>query len=360
MSNSIVFATISLLIYGELSSALQFPFKFYSLRRAPRAPTNTRIEGKFFEHPRCDAVHDQHPGYCDIGSFHEWSKRFRRFFAAGTVAIGTLMGSNDPFAGPFPNPISPSPVYAAASNHELFDEVWKLVNENFYDDTYNNNDWMRLRDEYRQRLDSGADEQPLVRKMLSLLGDKYTRLLDRGTYEGLWKYDAIGVGALFQTDPGKRMRIAGPPLPGSAAAKAGLQQGDEILSINGKSTDSMSAVALLDLMSNDFSDTVTLEYSRPSEMVLTVNEKVTSDSGGGQSGVIGSVSTIVDERNVAAGSGGESSVASSIGSTGSTDIARSDMSTKYSVTVILKRSREHVSNPIRSANGIFCLIACVW
>jgi hypothetical protein len=40
-----------------------------------------------------------------------------------------------------------------------------------------------------------------------LLGDKYTRLLDKQIFESLWKYDAIGVGLLFQSDdkPGERM-----------------------------------------------------------------------------------------------------------------------------------------------------------
>jgi C-terminal processing protease CtpA/Prc len=73
-----------------------------------------------------------------------------------------------------------------------FRKCCRLVNDNYVDETFNGNDWKKLKEEYSQRLVQGADEKKLTGKMLSLLGDKYSRLLDKAFYESLWKYDAIG------------------------------------------------------------------------------------------------------------------------------------------------------------------------
>ena len=98
----------------------------------------------------------------------------------------------------------------------------------------------------------------------TLWSDKYTRLVDKKTFENLFKYDAIGVGLLFQSDAGEPLRVSGPPTTGSSSEKAGMKKGDYILSINGRSAKDMSAMSVLDMMSNDQSPSVTLEYFRAS------------------------------------------------------------------------------------------------
>ena len=148
------------------------------------------------------------------------------------------------------------------AKYPLFEEVWSSVNENFFDDTFNGQDWKEVKKNTLAKLDSGADEHKLIVKVLSSLGDKYTRFVDKKTFESLFKYDAIGVGLLFQSDPGGPLRVSGPPTTGSSSEKAGMKKGDYVVSINGKSTESMSAMAVLDMMSNDESSSVTLEYFR--------------------------------------------------------------------------------------------------
>ena len=56
--------------------------------------------------------------------------------------------------------------------------------------------------------------------------------------------------------------ISSAPLSGSSGEKAGLMKGDVVYSINGKSTEGLNAMAALDMLSNDDSDLLTLEYSR--------------------------------------------------------------------------------------------------
>ena len=160
----------------------------------------------------------------------------------------------------------------------VFNEVWSMVNENFVDKTYNGNNWDNVKKDYTEKLNQGANENEITKKMLGLLGDKYTRLLDKEYFESIWKYDAIGVGLLFQSDPkmNNQMLVASPPLSGSSSNKAGFRKGDFIYSINGVPTEKMSAMQLLDMMSNDEQPTVTLVYSHTDSDGKVIGEKLSA------------------------------------------------------------------------------------
>ena len=97
--------------------------------------------------------------------------------AAAALAWSLFLGGPDP---------------AHAVGEQVFNEVWGIVDENFVDNTYNGHDWKKTKDEYLKQLERGADEHDVTKKMLELLGDKYTRLLDKAYFESIWKYDAIG------------------------------------------------------------------------------------------------------------------------------------------------------------------------
>jgi carboxyl-terminal processing protease len=146
--------------------------------------------------------------------------------------------------------------------YPLFNEVWTLVDNNFVEPVP---DWDQVYKDSIVKLDDGANENLLTKKVLKRLGDKYTRLLEKSFYESLWKYDAIGVGLLFQSDNNKPLTVASPPISGSSGEKAGIQKGDLIYSINSISTEGMTAMQVLDMMSNDPSDKVTLEVGKPGE-----------------------------------------------------------------------------------------------
>jgi len=157
---------------------------------------------------------------------------------------------------------TPTPPLSSTSD-KIFVEVWKLVNDNFFDNTYNNHDWKKVKEDYEQKSKIGGDDHELTVNALNLLGDKYTRILDKEKYQSLFKYDAIGVGVLFQSDPiTKSMTISSTPVPDSSGALAGLQKGDIILSLNGISMADKTALQVLDMMSNDESDEVVMKYTR--------------------------------------------------------------------------------------------------
>lgn len=169
---------------------------------------------------------------------------------------------------------NPSYSMAEVQSNRVFPEVWKSVNDNFFDNSYNNHDWNKVKEDYEQKIKIGGDDHELTMNALNLLGDKYTRLLDKDKYQSLFKYDAIGIGVLFQSDPiTKKMVISATPVPGSSGALIGLQKGDIILALNGVSVVDKTALQVLDLMSNDESNEVILKFARGENDPQTVTLK---------------------------------------------------------------------------------------
>ena len=163
-------------------------------------------------------------------------------------------------------------------NKKIFDEVWNIVNENYYDSTFNNHNWNDIKTEYNNKIkNKNADDHQLTMNALNLLGDKYTRLLDKEKYQSLWKYDAIGVGLLLQSNPDKSaLTVPSDPLQGSTSYQAGIRKDDIILSINNAPTKGKSALDILDMMSNDNNENVIIEYKHPFATTSTTTTATTT------------------------------------------------------------------------------------
>jgi carboxyl-terminal processing protease len=177
--------------------------------------------------------------------FNIVDRNCRKFAAVAAVGLSTLAGS-------YP---------AHSATYPVFEEAWNIVNDNFYDSSYNKQDWKAERRKYETRLAQGADEEKLTRQMLASLGDKYTHVLNRQSFADLWKFDAIGVGLLFQSDGTKGLHVSAPPLPGSAAFLAGMQEGDVIDAVDGILTKDMPAMKLLEIMSTNRNPVTQVQFT---------------------------------------------------------------------------------------------------
>eukprot|EP01040_Poterioochromonas_malhamensis_P008460 gene8460-9153_t len=157
----------------------------------------------------------------------------------------------------------PSLPLLAKDNFPLFEEVWSLTSKNYYDNSYNGNNWNEVKKQIQTKLESGeSDEKTVIKEMLKKLNDKYSRLYDEKSFQNLFKYDAGGIGLIFESDSNtKKVFVSSPPIPGSSGDKAGLKKGDIIYSLNGISTNNLNAIGILEMLSNDNSDRLTLEYS---------------------------------------------------------------------------------------------------
>jgi carboxyl-terminal processing protease len=136
----------------------------------------------------------------------------------------------------------------------VFDEVWRLVDQHFYDRDFRGHDWKALRDRYRPLAEAAPDEDAqaeVISDMLAELGASHTaryrqddpayyQLVDifagslrrelRGLFPNGVRYPGIG---LFTREIGGRLFVSG-TIAGLPAETAGILVGDEIVDVDGQ------------------------------------------------------------------------------------------------------------------------------
>ena len=174
-------------------------------------------------------------------------------FDTSTNVPATLTPTYPVFPSPtstFTAPPSPSPTLTATltkrptpSPHHLlvFDEIWNTVNENYLYSDFNGVDWYAIDNEYRQRIESGLNDDEFyvaMDEMISELGDEHSKFfnpeqvaaMDIETESG---YDYVGIGILSTALPERDYITIILTFPGGPAEEAGLQSHDSILEVDG-------------------------------------------------------------------------------------------------------------------------------
>lgn len=146
---------------------------------------------------------------------------------------------------------------------DLYDNVWKLINTKYVDQTDNQQDWNQWRHKYDSYINTDDDSYVAIETMLTSLDDPYTKFLDPKEFSeetSSIKGSLKGIGVQIATKDGKLMVIA--PIEDSPAEKAGLMADDEILEINGVSTKGMSIDKAADKIRGEEGTMVTLLIKR--------------------------------------------------------------------------------------------------
>lgn len=129
----------------------------------------------------------------------------------------------------------------AFTPQSLYDEVWRLINTKYVDQSENGQDWDRWRHKYDKYIETEDDAYVAIETMLASLNDKYTRFLDPEEFkeenESI-RAKLYGVGMQIGVRDNKLVVIA--PLEETPAETAGLKANDEIIAIDGKSTKGIS------------------------------------------------------------------------------------------------------------------------
>ena len=150
----------------------------------------------------------------------------------------------------------------------VYHKVWELITKQFYDPTYNDQNWNRWEHKYDKFLETDEDEQKAIDTMLASLGDRYTRYLSKAAFEEesialKGSLFGIGVQIAFDAKSGKLIVVA--PIDGSPAQKAGLRPNDEIESIDGEPTKGLSLAEASKRIKGPLDSVVTMKIVRNNE-----------------------------------------------------------------------------------------------
>lgn len=117
---------------------------------------------------------------------------------------------------------------------DVYHTAWQLVRDNYYDPSFNNQNWGQWEHKFDTDIHSVNDAHKCVKVMLESLKDPYTRFLDPRAFQD--ENDAIdsrivGIGInLLQKD---QKLVVTRTIDNSPAANAGLREKDEIIAIDG-------------------------------------------------------------------------------------------------------------------------------
>ncbi|MBD2197150.1 MULTISPECIES: carboxyl-terminal processing protease CtpB [Calothrix] len=125
----------------------------------------------------------------------------------------------------------------------IVDQVWQLVNREYVDGKFNQQDWQATRQSLLSKNYASREEAYVaIREALKILGDPYTRFMDPKQYEALTSQtsgEVSGIGIRMELNEKTKRLTVVEAIENSPALRAGIKAGDEILAINGKSTQEM-------------------------------------------------------------------------------------------------------------------------
>ncbi len=153
---------------------------------------------------------------------------------------------------------------------DLYDNVWRLINNKFVDQTNNNQNWAKWRHKYDNQIKTNEDAYVAINTMVASLNDPYTKFLDPKEFAdetSSIKGSLKGIGIQIGVKDGKLMVIA--PIEDTPAEKAGLLADDEILEIDGVSTKGITVDKAADKIRGKEGTQVTLLIKRKDNLPKT-------------------------------------------------------------------------------------------
>ncbi len=144
-------------------------------------------------------------------------------------------------------------------------QVWEIVNKDYVDGTFNNQDWKAVRDRFDKPTKDTKQSYENVRKMLETLGDPYTRFLDPEQYKALQTTttgELSGVGIIVGLDPDTKRVVVISPVEGTPAARAGIKARDYIVQVDDKTTKNVTLEEVTKLIQGRKGTKVTMVLER--------------------------------------------------------------------------------------------------
>jgi carboxyl-terminal processing protease len=140
--------------------------------------------------------------------------------------------------------ITSTSAYAFSEEQRLVNDVWRLVDRAYVDDTFNHQNWWAVRQKVlRNPMPDRESAYDVIDEMLATLDDPFTRLLRPNQYQSLQTStsgELTGVGLQITRLQGQEALRVISPIDGSPADVAGIRPQDIILKIDGIPTSTLS------------------------------------------------------------------------------------------------------------------------
>jgi carboxyl-terminal processing protease len=127
---------------------------------------------------------------------------------------------------------------------ELFEQVWKTIDEKYYDPSFNGVDWKAVRERYRPRVERTAGDEEfydLLNQMAGELRDAHTRVRSPLQNRNRKNQQATSAGVLLFEVEGSS--VVFDVAPDSDAARAGVTVGMVVRTIDGRPVEDALASA---------------------------------------------------------------------------------------------------------------------
>ncbi|WP_339390308.1 carboxyl-terminal processing protease CtpC, partial [Crocosphaera watsonii] len=164
-----------------------------------------------------------------------------------------------------------SVAYLQDNPKKLVDEVWQVINDTYVDATFNQVDWLAVRQKYvgkSKTYNSKEEAYKAIREMLEQLDDPYTRFMDPQEFQNMQidtSGELTGVGIQITKDEETKELTVVAPIEDTPAFEAGILAKDVITKINGKTTEGMEVEDAVKLIRGKPGSKVTLTIRRSNE-----------------------------------------------------------------------------------------------
>lgn len=129
---------------------------------------------------------------------------------------------------------------AFTEEQKLLLQSWRLVNQSYFDESFNHQNWWLIREKFiKKNLSDREKTYAAIEEMLATLDEPFTRLLRPEQYRSLQVSttgELSGVGLQININPETGNLEVVTPLAGSPAEAAGIKPRDRIVKIDGVDT----------------------------------------------------------------------------------------------------------------------------
>ena len=163
--------------------------------------------------------------------------------------------------------LSQSKASIQSAPKETIDEVWQIINHQYVDTTFNDTDWLRVRQDYvkEANYNNQEDAYEAIREMLGKLDDPYTRFMNPEEFQNMridTSGELTGVGIQIAKDEKTDRLVVISPIEDTPASEAGILAQDIIVEIDGTDTKGMDVNDAVKLIRGERGSQVTLTIER--------------------------------------------------------------------------------------------------